>query len=273
MKTLIHNLTNETSDERDLLLIAFCRTLMKLSNASFNHQSISFKKKDPYPVLFDLNLPANNSILFLNEVQTVLASAADNPLSSLNIVKGDARKSSRFLESKYSILMTSPPYPNRISYIRELRPYMYWLDFLRNGRDAGEFDWETIGGTWGIATSRLSDWEPSRNSYRSNVLKKVLREIILPANPNGKILGAYVEKYFEDMWSHISDIDNILVNNAELHYIVGNSTFYGTLLPVEEIYKDMLEDAGFKEVKVIKIRKRNSKAELFEFDVMAKKIR
>ncbi|WP_322490103.1 hypothetical protein [Chloroflexus sp.] len=39
-----------------------------------------------------------------------------------------------------SLVITSPPYPNRMSYIRELRPYMYWLGYLNNGRDAGELD-------------------------------------------------------------------------------------------------------------------------------------
>lgn len=42
---------------------------------------------------------------------------------------------------------TSPHYPNRISYIRELRPYMYWMKFLGEAREAGEMDWKAIGGT------------------------------------------------------------------------------------------------------------------------------
>jgi hypothetical protein len=31
------------------------------------------------------------------------------------------------------------------------RPYMYWLGYLRDGRAAGELDWQAIGGTWGCA--------------------------------------------------------------------------------------------------------------------------
>jgi hypothetical protein len=59
--------------------------------------------------------------------------------------------------------------------------------------------------------------------------------------------------------------------DAEVHYIVGNSTFYGTLLPVEEIYKEMLEQSGFRDVQIVRLRKRNSKAELFEYDVTGRK--
>jgi hypothetical protein len=56
---------------------------------------------------------------------------------------------------------------------------------------------------------------------------------------------------------------------GEVHYIVGNSTFYGVVVPVDLLFKDMLHEAGFKDIKIVKIRKRNSKKELFEYDVSA----
>ena len=36
---------------------------------------------------------------------------------------------------------------------------MYWLGYLEQPRDAGELDWQAIGGTWGAATSRVAAWE------------------------------------------------------------------------------------------------------------------
>ena len=57
------------------------------------------------------------------------------------------------------------------------------------------------------------------------------------------------------------------MSEAEIHYIVGNSTFYGVLLPVERLYQDMFEELGFQNVKIETIRKRSSKKELYEFDV------
>jgi hypothetical protein len=269
LKVCIYDEAPTGSEERDLLFIAFCRVVIKLSNAAFNHQSMSFKTRDTAQSLLDFS--CNHSDLFQGELAFVLAGAADNPATSPYIVMGDARTSSRYLQDKYDILITSPPYPNRISYIRELRPYMYWLEYLTNGRDAGEFDWQAVGGTWGIATSRLADWEPSADAYVPSQLRKALTDISSPKNKNGDLLANYVAKYFEDMWQHFGDVRKVLNDEAEAHYIVGNSTFYGTLLPVEEIYKKMLEHAGFQDVQIIKIRKRNSKAELYEFDVTAKK--
>jgi hypothetical protein len=269
LKACILNTSEGASDERDLLLIAFCRTAIKLSNAAFNHQSMSFKKTDGAPTLFEM--ARDNGDVFRRELAVVLEGAADNPQLQPTVVTGDARQPSRFLAEKYDMVITSPPYPNRISYIRELRPYMYWLGFLTNGRDAGEHDWQAIGGTWGIATSRLSDWQPSGRAFIPPSLKKSLAGISDPGNSNGKLLANYVAKYFEDMWQHISDVVTVLHDGAKVHYVVGNSTFYGTLLPVEEIFKTMLQEAGFHEVETIRIRKRNSKAELYEFDVTGRK--
>lgn len=269
LKACILDASEEGSDERNLLLVAFCRVVITLSNAAFNHQSMSFKDSDKSPQLF--NIEREHADVFRKELFLVLSGASDNPRIEPTVITGDARQPSQFLNDKFDMLITSPPYPNRMSYIRELRPYMYWLGFLTNGRDAGEYDWQAIGGTWGVATSRLVEWKPSGKTFTPTALKKSLAGISDAKNDNGRLLANYVAKYFGDMWQHISDVSTILNQDAEVHYIVGNSTFYGTLLPVEEIFKAMLQEGGFHGVEIVKIRKRNSKAELFEFDVTGRK--
>ncbi len=62
----------------------------------------------------------------------------------------------------------------------------------------------------------------------------------------------------------------VLNKGAEIHYIVGNSVFYGVLMSVERLCAAMLERLGFDNVECRVIRKRNSKKELFEFDVSAR---
>ncbi len=58
---------------------------------------------------------------------------------------------------------------------------------------------------------------------------------------------------------------------GKVHYVVGNSTFYDVIVPVERLFADMLTKAGFREARITRIRKRNSKKELYEFDVSATK--
>ncbi len=261
---------------RDLLLVVFCRLVIKFSNAAFNHQSMSFKDKvkghasdGSQQALFDLK-PDLASIA-RSEGQEVLNSAADNPSGSATVIPGDSRSLSVTVSDKYDLLITSPPYPNRMSYIRELRPYMYWLGYLSSGRDAGDMDWAAIGGTWGIATSRLAEWERSSNGFCPAYLNSVLSRIRGADKKSGVVLSNYVAKYFEDMWRHLRDIANIMSVGGTVHYIVGNSRFYDTVVPVERLFADMLTEAGFRDARVTRIRKRNSKKELYEFDVSARK--
>ena len=266
LRSSIDAQSKEGSPERDLLLVAFCRTLIVLSNAAFNHQSMSFKDDTQLSIQFD----AGMEHVFSADLQFVLEGAESNPSGTGQVVFGDARNLSQVVDGPFDLIITSPPYANRMSYIRELRPYMYWLGFLDNGRDAGELDWLAIGGTWGIATSRLIDWEQPSAPFKHPALNDALREIAHDDNKYGRLFSNYISKYFNDVWSHAHSLLPVLNNGCEVHYIVGNSTFYGVLLSVEEIYRDMFNDLGFENVQCRAIRKRNSKKELFEFDVSAR---
>ena len=100
-------------------------------------------------------------------------------------------------------------------------------------------DWASIGGTWGVATSRLNAWKPSLDTFRPNYLNNILDHISNAENSNGRLLSQYVAKYFEDMFSHLRSLTAIVAPRARVHYIVGNSIFYNVLLPVEQLYADM----------------------------------
>lgn len=266
LKAGIMEESEEHSVERNLLMVAFCRTLIALSNAAFNHQSMSFRNDRQLRIPLDMEMVE----IFREDTGFVLKGAEQNPRGAAHVVFGDARQLSRVIDGPFDLVITSPPYANRMSYIRELRPYMYWLGFLNSGRDAGELDWSAIGGTWGVATSRLADWERSPGSHVHPLIERALDRIAHDGNKNGKILANYVARYFEDLWEHFNSLIPVLADGSELHYIVGNSTFYGVLLPVEQVYAAMLERLGFDDVAYHAIRKRNSKKELFEFDVSAR---
>jgi hypothetical protein len=266
LRAAISKVTEEHSDERKLLLVAFCRSLIGLSNAAFNHQSMSFKDDGQLDIEIDIDFPN----AYAQDVAFILQGASENPSGTAHVVLGDSRNPSEAVEGKFDLVVTSPPYANRMSYIRELRPYMYWLGFLSNGRDAGELDWTAIGGTWGIATSRLTEWNRSAEHFNSKRLARVLDEIAHADNRSGVVLANYVAKYFDDMWAHFQGLVPVLAPAAELHYIVGNSTFYGAVVSTELLYAEMLEALGFSEIECRAIRKRNSKKELVEYDVVAR---
>jgi len=266
LQQAINDFTVDGSQENTLLKVAFCRTLIACSNAAFNHQSMSFKKTSQEKFDFEVDYVE----IFESDVAFVLDGAVENPEGNAEIVLHDARNLELLEAEEFDLVITSPPYANRMSYIRELRPYMYWLGFLLDARSAGDLDWLAIGGTWGIATSRLNEWKPDDGSYTSPELENILAKVACPNNTNGELLSRYIHKYCVDMGQHFHGLRDKLTRGARLHYIVGNSTFYGELLSVERIYAHMMQELGFSNVSIRPIRKRNSKKELVEFDVSAR---
>ena len=253
---------------RDLLHVAFCRTAIETAAVSFGHQSMSFRRTEPQPTLF--NESASDQVLghFERAVLDIVTTAAEAPTGSVGVFPGDSRSLNQFLAPRrYSAVITSPPYPNRMSYIRELRPYMYWLGYLSDGRQAGELDWKAIGGTWGCATSLVAKWEANP---KIAIPWRGFDACVKGIKENSDLLGRYVHKYFEDAVLHIESLVAVLAQGARVHYVVGNSKFYDVLLPTEEIYASIFEAAGLANVSVERIRKRTSKKELFEFVVHAK---
>ena len=255
-----------SSSAMDLLWIGFCRTIMSVSNASFGHQSMSFSETRQASIFED---QPQTPAVFDDEVKRVLKDA-EHPLpGTTHVHLGDARNLNEALSCSPSILITSPPYANRMSYIRELRPYMYWMRFLNQAREAGELDWQAIGGTWGVATSRMTKWAAEESLPDQAEFDRLLSRIATAEAPNAHLLSQYVRKYIHDMWKHFRSAFEVMAPDSRLFYIVGNSMFYGHLTPIQEWYAMLLRAAGFIDVQVEVIRKRNSNKALFEYVVSA----
>lgn len=253
----------------DLLKLAFCRTMIQQAQVSFGHQSMSFKKRKEQPLLLPM-IRLDPVADIWRQSAAILADAARSTiLEPPRAIHCDARQLRTKLEpDAYAYVITSPPYPNRMSYIRELRPYMYWLSYLKNGRQAGELDWEAIGGTWGCATSNLTKWRPIA---KAEVPNAGFNEIIENIAERSALLSRYVHKYFLDMAMHARELYAVVQPGGSIHYIVGNSKFYDVMLPVEEIFASLFREAGFVDIGIRTIRKRTSKKELFEFVVSGRK--
>lgn len=253
-----------------ILGVALCRTLIAASNAAFNHQSMSFKDSDDAPRLFDLSEAQLTLQAFVREAEEVIGSARVDLPGSARVLLGDSRSmqpASAELEP-CDLLLTSPPYVNRMSYIRELRPYMYWLRYLDLASDAGDLDWQAIGGTWGTATSKVAAWQkPDVAIPVAEELLGVQSGIEQDGGKNGPLLSNYVAKYFFDMWDHFQAAFKNIKSGGRAVYIIGNSSFYGHVVPAEEWYAALMRETGFTDVDVTVIRKRNSNKALFEYAV------
>jgi hypothetical protein len=238
--------------------------MIESAHVSFGHQSMSFRAG-----AVPEGAHADDVARRFASAAEAIGRAAESPIRRVpSPILTDARDlSAKLTPGAYDYVLTSPPYPNRMSYVRELRPYMYWLGYFESSRDAGELDWKAIGGTWGCATSNVAKWSapPDVAAVPFPGFDAILRAI----GERSGVLARYVAKYFHDMVLHVRSLAPLVAPGGAVDYIVGNSKFYDVVLPVEEIFAAIFTGAGFERARVKTIRKRSSKKELFEFVVSA----
>lgn len=256
--------TVEDDDVVQLLTVSFCRIVIELSNAAFNHVSTSFK--DGNEGFFSIDIAKET---FISVCEMVAKGALLQPRATSKVLLHDSRSIPAECYGAYDTVITSPPYPNRISYIRELRPYMYWLDYLETSDQASDLDWQAIGGTWGRATSLLGTWKSDHSlpQYVYDIAEKISNA----DNKSAGLMANYVLKYFEDMQKHLSSVYAGLAAKGRVFYIIGNSNFYNITVPAEKIYVDMMTTIGFVDVEYHIVRKRNCNKQLYEFVVSGQK--
>jgi hypothetical protein len=260
-----------------LLALAFLRSAIRTAHVSFGHQSMSFRQNDhrsAQPPLIQVNERSGVVATEWEEAIESITDAAGSPIGTEpRAIYCDARNLTDALERRsYALVITSPPYCNRMSYIRELRPYMYWMGFLTDARAAGDLDWQAIGGTWGTATSNVARWEPDspvRIPFAG--FEEIVSGVARSAGRHSNLLARYIAKYFHDAVVHARELFEVVQPRAAVHYIVGNSKFYDVIIPTEELYAAIFRDVGFEAVSLKALRKRTSKKELFEYLVSARR--
>lgn len=240
----------------DLMQLAVVSILIKVSNARHNHPSLSFAKtpREDAPV-FER---------FQQQVEMMVADLKSFPSSrpETAVLLGNSKRLEQVLPagSLFDAVITSPPYPNRYSYARETRPQMFFLSLVQSGREVGQLETEAIGGTWGRATSVLD----GHFEYRSPVVQRALHRIPEQISRHSHLMQNYVIKYFNNIEEHIESLEPYVRPGGKLAYIIGNSKFYDIILPSDEILADIFAAHGFKLVSMEQMRRRNSKAGLYE---------
>jgi len=243
-------------DIANLLDLAVASILIEVSNARHNHPSLSFAK-----------VAKNDASVFerfREQIEMVIRDLQSFPQTRPEtlILQGNSKQLGQVLpaNSVFDAVITSPPYPNRYSYARETRPQMFYLGFVQDGREVGELETEAIGGTWGKATSVLS----GHFDHRSTVVEEALRGIPERIGQHSHLMQNYVLKYFNDIEQHIESLKPFLRRGAQLAYVIGNSKFYKIALPSDEILADIFEANCFQIISIERMRRRNSKAGLYE---------
>ncbi len=241
----------------DLLKMGALGILVPVSNARHNHVSLTFAER-PLPTV---DIPELLAAKY-HEMIYDLRAVAKLRCSEVAIHAGKRKHLSAVSPTDCwpSAVITSPPYPNRFSYARETRRHLFFFDFIADATAVGELETAAIGGTWGKATSVLSAGVMPENDLVRGLLAPYTGNI----NGSGPLMAHYVTKYFNDMYIHAAEIAAVCREKARLAYVIGNSKFYDHPLPSDELLASIFGHFGFALERIDRMRKRQSKAGLYE---------
>ena len=174
------------------------------------------------------------------------------------------------VSSKANLVITSPPYPNRYSYTWNTRPHLFFFDLFDNPRQASRLDFKTIGGTWGIATTRLV-------KGKVQPLYPVIEEVVGPVadkiRSNDNLMANYVMKYFNLLAKQILAMEQVAAENIRVAYVVGNSEIKNVYVETDVLLGKIFEGLGlgYRVKEINRFRKRHSGVDLYESVVYASK--
>lgn len=209
--------------------------------------------------------------IFLSHCETMLANLPDLTSRSdvrTDIFYTDATNPRIKRDLKADIVITSPPYPNRYSYVWNTRPHLFMLDMFKDSSQAGKLDRRTIGGTWGSATSDLRQSQikatyPAVENAATPVVEKIRAKNNLMAN--------YVMKYFNLLAQQILAMNDHLNEKVQVAYVVGNSCVSGEYVETDLLLAQIFEELnlGYHVDSIERFRKRHSGKDLFESIIFA----
>ncbi len=267
---LIKSLLSEISDttERDFFRLALAGVLVPdLTNVTLGRLQLHFIDRS--------NDDIDVKEIFENHCRTMIADLGEihklHHMGSSKVFNIDSVSLNEFSpDRKVDFVITSPPYPNRYSYVWNTRPHLYMLDFIDQAKQASDIDRATIGGTWGTATSELQKglYEPANNA-----IEEVVFPIAEKIREHDNLMANYVVHYFNRLSVHLDNLSNHLSEDAKLAYVVGNSWIKGVYIETDVLLGQIFEklECGYNTTEVQRFRKRHSGKELYESIVFAQK--
>ncbi|MDQ3803438.1 MAG: site-specific DNA-methyltransferase [Acidobacteriota bacterium] len=242
----------------DYLWLAVNKAALDCANIHRNHPTITFDDDHRRVINVHSEVRANLDEI-CEDLRGLKGGQAEN--SRLNaVVLGDSTRGlGGLLGQPVDFVITSPPYPNRYSYVHQTRPQLHFMELLEDIRQATEIDLDAVGGTWGRATS---------------ILQKELIEVPGEVRPylsyydelkdKNVLMCNYATKYFVDMWRHVKSIKRYVSRSFRGAYVVGNSRLSGVEIFTEVILGKLFEHEGFEVERTISFRKRGGRQRLYE---------
>ena len=247
------------SKEIDVYNIILSSIGLDCANIHRDHPAISFDDNHSR----DINVWSEFELNFDKIIGDLRSVQKIEEVGSAIIHEGDSTDILKFIPNlKVDRLITSPPYPNRFSYIHATRPQLFFMDLIKDATTATELDLKAIGGTWGRATKVLEKEYLKPNSEIEEFL-----DYIPILKDKSLLMCNYATNYFNMMHDHIKSLKKTVKDGFKGVYIVGNSRLSGVEIYTDIILGKIFEAEGFTFDKVVVLRKRGGKKKLYETGV------
>lgn len=255
---------NIYSSIKNYLWVILTEASIETANIHRNHPTITFDDNheriiDVFSVIERKALDVIADIHSLKDSEIKCSGIADVRLED------SCRPRKPLLPQSITHVVTSPPYPNRYSYVHQTRPQLHFMDAIPTRRCATDIDLKAVGGTWGAATSALMKElivPPASLSDALDYWDVLSKKNILMCN--------YATKYFIDMEEHLRNLKPALVSGAMCAYVVGNSRLSGVEIYTETILARIFEMLGYSIDAILLFRKRGGRKRLYETAVIAR---
>ena len=248
----------------DYLWLAINKAALDCANIHRNHPTITFDDDHRRDIDVHSEVRANLGEI-CGDLRDLTREQAGRSRLNAVVLGNSTRGLGDLVRRPIDYVITSPPYPNRYSYVHQTRPQLHFMELLADIRQATEIDLDAVGGTWGRATS---------------VLQKELIEVPGEVRPHlsyydelkdkNILMCNYATKYFIDMWRHVKSLKRRVSPGFRGAYVVGNSRLSGVEIFTEVILGKLFEREGFEVERTISFRKRGGRQRLYETAVCVK---
>lgn len=184
----------------------------------------------------------------------------------VSIYEGDARRVGPMLRDSHSgrfnALISSPPYPAEHDYTRNSRLELALLGQVTGLASLRACKRQMVRShTKGIYVDDSDYKWVKDNQAVERLATRIERKVRTKTHGFARYYGAVVREYFGGMKRHLSSVRGRLLPGANLAYVVGDQSCYGSVdIPTGKILADIADECGYEVVEIEHWRTRRSSA-------------
>jgi DNA modification methylase len=238
----------EPGPVRDLFTLALGAVMVSLSNYSYE-PSLSSRPAAGKPMQEDA--PVVETM-----IAKLLAMKSDIQWLHERMLQFGRRPNGRVIEDSFlnaakhlapdsmDLIVTSPPYLNNYHYVRNTRPQLFWLGFVRTPGELKRLEQENFGKYWQTVRGLKRIALEFHHDGLTEKLEQLRRVNVERGPYGGQGWANYAASYFNDLNRFCAVVSRVLKPNACAVVVVGNSILQGVEFPVDNLLSELAAPYG-----------------------------